>query len=179
MRIFAIIFLIGVCVACAPIAGSRVGQLSGGHGINDVKANDVLGSGSSDRIEADLFLSRFGLKSKVMSANGQAQAYKKNYPDLGAAGLSRLERIYDSNLIYSNILEITSKVFSDEDLRLMNGSESLDEAEVEKIKEKMGRKFYLFGVCQANCVTTEFQSAARGTRSSPNITWKLCSAGFQ
>ena len=35
------------------------------------------------------------------------------------------------------------------------------------------------GVCQANCVTPKNQSAARGTRSSPNITWKLCNAGFQ
>ena len=34
-------------------------------------------------------------------------------------------------------------------------------------------------VCQTNCVTEFHHSAASGTRSSPNISWKLCSAGFQ
>ena len=34
-------------------------------------------------------------------------------------------------------------------------------------------------VCQTNCVTEFCHNAANGTRSSPNISWKLCSAGFQ
>ncbi len=34
-------------------------------------------------------------------------------------------------------------------------------------------------VCQTNCVTECHHSAVSGTRSSPNISWKLCSAGFQ
>lgn len=34
-------------------------------------------------------------------------------------------------------------------------------------------------VCQTNCVTGFHHSADNGTRSSPNISWKLCSAGFQ
>lgn len=50
----------------------------------------------------------------------------------------------------------------------------------EKIKDAIaGRSQLESGVCQTNCVTPQFQSAPSGTRPSPNITWKLCSAGFQ
>ena len=37
----------------------------------------------------------------------------------------------------------------------------------------------LLWVCQTNCVSCSFHNAPSGTRSSPNMSWKLCSAGFQ
>ena len=34
-------------------------------------------------------------------------------------------------------------------------------------------------VCKMNCVRAVFHMALSGMRSSPNISWKLCRAGFQ
>jgi hypothetical protein len=49
---------------------------------------------------------------------------------------------------------------------------------------KKGGKLYKLGNYPKEGLSNElcnlgFHSAPNGTRSSPNITWKLCSAGFQ